>query len=172
MIFFIAGTLQKNMFFVIPIPFRTYTKHFRRFLNSFWSSAEQRWFRENQRWTALKQRWSALVFLTHSETALISVEIYNISETTLFSADLLWDFNPGYFFNFWVANCPQAFQSRKIVMAPLSSMESRDIDIEIVSWVVSQRFVQTVLVRVWCFPNMLILNVFPMIEAQLQFRRS
>ena len=61
--FFIAGTLQKNMFFVIPIPFLTYTKHFRRFLNSFWSSAEQRWFRENQRWTALKQRWSALKFI-------------------------------------------------------------------------------------------------------------
>ena len=61
--FFIAGTLQKNMFFVIPIPYRTYTKHFRRFLNSFWSSSEQLWFRENQRWTAL-------VFLTHSETAL------------------------------------------------------------------------------------------------------
>ena len=93
--FFIAGTLQKNMFFVIPIPFRTYTKHFRRFLDSFWSSAEQRWFRENQRWTALKQRWLALVFLTHSETALISAEIYKISETVLFSADLLWDFNPG-----------------------------------------------------------------------------
>ena len=84
MIFFIAGTLQKNMFFVIPIPFRTYTKHFRRFLTSFWSSAEQRWFRENQRWTALKQRWSALVFLTHSETALISAEIFEISETALF----------------------------------------------------------------------------------------
>ena len=97
MIFFIAGTLQKNMFFVIPIPFRTYTKHFRRFLISFWSSAEQRWFRENQRWTALKQRWSALVFLTHSETALISAEIYKISETALFSADLLWDFNPGIY---------------------------------------------------------------------------
>ena len=94
-IFFIAGTLQKNMFFVFPIPFRTYTKHFRRFLNSFWSSAEQRWFRENQRWTALKQPWSALVFLTHSETALISAETYKISETALFSADLLWDFNPG-----------------------------------------------------------------------------
>ena len=61
--FFIAGTLQKNMFVVIPIPFRTYTKHFRRFLDSFWSSAEQRWFRENQRWTALKQRWSALKFI-------------------------------------------------------------------------------------------------------------
>ena len=83
------------MFFVIPIPFRTYTKHFRQFLNSFWSSAQQRWFRENQRWTALKQRWSALVFLNHSETALISAEIYEISETALFSADLLWDFNPG-----------------------------------------------------------------------------
>ena len=55
----------------------------------------QRWFRENQRWTALKQRWSALVFLTHSETALISAEIFEISETALFSADLLWDFNPG-----------------------------------------------------------------------------
>ena len=95
MIFFIAGILQKNMFFVIPIHFRTYTKHFRRFLTSFWSSAEQRWFRENQRWTALKQRWSALVFLTHSETALISAEIFEISETALFSADLLWDFNPG-----------------------------------------------------------------------------
>ena len=95
MIFFIAGTLQKNMFFVIPIPSRIYTKHFRRFINSFWSSAEQRWFRESQRWTALKQRWSALVFLTHSETALISAEIYEISETALFSADLLWDFNPG-----------------------------------------------------------------------------
>ena len=95
MIFFIAGILQDNMFFVIPIHFRTYTKHFRRFLTSFWSSAEQRWFRENQRWTALKQRWSALVFLTHSETALISAEIFEISETTLFSADFLWDFNPG-----------------------------------------------------------------------------
>ena len=59
------------------------------------TSAEQRWFRENQRWTALKQRWSALVFLTHSETALISAEIFEISETALFSADLLWDFNPG-----------------------------------------------------------------------------
>ena len=65
------------------------------FLNPFWNSTEQRWFRENQRWTALKQRWSALVFLTHSETALISAEIFEISETTLFSADLLWDFNPG-----------------------------------------------------------------------------
>ena len=97
MIFFIAGTLQKNMFFVIPIPSRTYTKHFRRFFTSFWSSAEQRWFRENQRSTALKQRWSALVFLTYSETALISAEIYKISETALFSADLLWDFNPGIF---------------------------------------------------------------------------
>ena len=95
MIFFTAGTLQKKMFFVIPIPFRTYTKHFRRFLTSLWSSAQQRWFRENQRWTALKQRWSALVFLTHSETALISAEIYETSETALFSADLLWDFNPG-----------------------------------------------------------------------------
>ena len=106
--FFIAGTLQRNMFFVIPIPFRTYTKHFRRFLDSFWSSAEQRWFRGNQRWTALKQRWSALVFLTHSETALISAEIYKISETALFSAeiykisetalfsaDLFWDFKTG-----------------------------------------------------------------------------
>ena len=100
--FFIAGILQKNMFFVIPIPFRTYTKHFRWFLSSFWFSAEQRWFRENQRWTALKQRWtalkqrwSALVFLTHSETALISAEIFEISETALFSADLFWDFNPG-----------------------------------------------------------------------------
>ena len=97
MIFFIAGILQKNMFFVIPIHFRTYTKHFRRFLTSFWSSAEQRWFRENQRWTALKQRWSALVFLTHSKTALISAEIFEISETALFSADSLWDFNPGAF---------------------------------------------------------------------------
>ena len=83
------------MFFVIPIHFRTYTKHFCRFLSSFWSSAEQRWFRENQRWTALKQRWSALVFLNHSETALIRAEIYKISETALFSADLLWAFNPG-----------------------------------------------------------------------------
>ena len=97
MIFFIAGILQKNMFFVIPIPFRTYTKHFRRFLTSFWSSGEQRWFRENQRWTALKQRWSALVFLTLSETALVSAEIFEISEIALFSADLLWDFNPGTF---------------------------------------------------------------------------
>ena len=95
MIFFIAGTLQMNMFFVILIPFWTYTKQFRRFLTSFSSSAEQRWFRENQRWTALKQRWSALVFLTHSEAALISAEIFEISETALFSADLLWDFNPG-----------------------------------------------------------------------------
>ena len=59
MIFFIAGTLQKNMFFVIPIPFRTYTKHFRRFLTSFWSSADQRWFSQ----PILKQRWSALKFI-------------------------------------------------------------------------------------------------------------
>ena len=79
------------MFFVIPIPFRTYRRHFRRLLNSFWYRAEQRWFRENQRWTTLKQRWSALVFLTHSETALISAEIYEISKTALFSSDLLWD---------------------------------------------------------------------------------
>ena len=55
--FFIAGTLQKNMFFVIPLPFRTHTKHFRRFFDSFWSSAEQRWFRENQRWNSADQRW-------------------------------------------------------------------------------------------------------------------
>ena len=65
--FFIAGTLQKNMFFVIPIPFRTYTKHFRRFLDSFWSSAEQRW-------TALIQRKPAL---NSSETALISAGFLN-----------------------------------------------------------------------------------------------
>ena len=79
----------------MPEPFRSYTKHFCRFLNSFWSSAEQRWFRENRRWTALKQRWSALVFLTHSETATISAEVYEIFKTALFSAALLWDFNPG-----------------------------------------------------------------------------
>ena len=45
-----------------------------------------------QRWTALIQRKPAL---NSSETALISAEIFEISETALFSADLLWDFNPG-----------------------------------------------------------------------------
>ena len=48
-----------------------------------------------QHWTAPKQR--GLIFLTHSETVLISTEIFAISETGLFSADLLWDFNPGLF---------------------------------------------------------------------------
>ena len=45
-----------------------------------------------QCWTALIQRKPAL---NSSETALISAEIHEISETALFSADLLWDFNPG-----------------------------------------------------------------------------
>ena len=47
-----------------------------------------------QRWTALIQRKPAL---NSSETALISAEIHKISETALFSADLLWDFNPGLY---------------------------------------------------------------------------
>ena len=34
--------------------------------------------------------------MNSSETALISAESYKISETALFSADLLWDFNPGW----------------------------------------------------------------------------
>ena len=54
------------------------------------SALNQRCFRENQRWTARKQRWSTLVFLTHSETALINAESFEISETAL------WDFNPGF----------------------------------------------------------------------------
>ena len=45
-----------------------------------------------QRWTALIQRKPAL---SSSETALISAEIYKVSETALFGADLLWDFYPG-----------------------------------------------------------------------------
>ena len=126
MIFFIAGTLQKNMFSVIPIPFWTYTKHFRRFLTSFWSSAEQRWFRENQRWTALKQCWSALVFLTHFETALISAEIYEISETALFSADLLWDFNPGssYVERTFVIHCIQFNINGFVVLLTLQKTQA------------------------------------------------
>ena len=55
-----AGTLQKNIFFVITIPSQNYRKHFRWFPNSFWCSAEQRWFRENQRWRDLNQRWLGL----------------------------------------------------------------------------------------------------------------
>ena len=94
--FFHSWYTPKEHVFRDPNTFSNLHEAFSWFLSSFWFSAEQRWFRENQRWTALKQRWSALVFLTHSETALISAEIFEIYETALFSADLLWDFNPGF----------------------------------------------------------------------------
>ena len=85
-------------------------------------SADQLWFRilsglfqrcslpENlwtaliQLWTALKteifraknQRWNSAVQLwNRADSELNSAEIFEISETALFSADLLWDFNPG-----------------------------------------------------------------------------
>ena len=62
--------------------------------------SEQRWKRKFSELkisaeTALIFSETALVFLIHSETALISAEIYEISETALFSSDLLWDLNPG-----------------------------------------------------------------------------
>ena len=51
-----------------------------------WNSAEKPKFRSKK---------------ISSETALISAEIYKISETALFSADLLWDFNPGGNIKLW-----------------------------------------------------------------------
>ena len=91
--------------------------------NQRWISAQNPMYQnsENQRWTALiqssfslKQRWifqlwTALIQskseLINSETELISADVLHvlwisaqkrqISETELFSADFLWDFNPG-----------------------------------------------------------------------------
>ena len=64
------------------------------------SALKQRWF--FQFWTALIQRKSELI---SSETELISADVYRVLwisaekrqnyETALFSADYLWDFNPG-----------------------------------------------------------------------------
>ena len=59
------------------------TSFFRRFFNLF-RSVEQRLFIEYQGWSSFKQRWSAQVF-------------YAFSETALFSAEYLWNFNPGSF---------------------------------------------------------------------------
>ena len=57
-----------------------------------WNSAEffrseQRWFREKHSWSALKHRWYFHFFW-------ISAKKRQISETTLFSADCFWNFNP------------------------------------------------------------------------------
>ena len=54
-------------------------------------SSEQRWFRESQSWSGLKQRWCFYVFWISAEQRWKM----SISETALFSAEYLWDFNPG-----------------------------------------------------------------------------
>ena len=68
---------------------------------SFFPTAEQRWFTENQGWSPLKQVCSALVFCVFSESALNSAEKHQLSETALFSAEYLWDFNPGVVAHFY-----------------------------------------------------------------------
>ena len=49
------------------------------------------------------QTWSALVLLMFSKSKLKSAEKRQITETALFSADYLWDFNPGTFSVFSLA---------------------------------------------------------------------
>ena len=67
------------------------------------NSTDQRW--KFHFWTALLQRNSplnrsetVLIQSTHSEAALICAESYEKCETTLLSANLLWNFKPCYFF--------------------------------------------------------------------------
>ena len=82
-------------------------------LNQRCSALRQRW--NFQFWTALIQKKSELIssetVMISSETVLISADVFHIlrispekrqiGEAALFSADFLWDFNPGSTICYW-----------------------------------------------------------------------
>ena len=67
-------------------------------------SAEQRWI--ILFWTALIQRKSELISADFFHVLWISAEKRQTYKTALFSADYLWDFNPGSFESNYAYNLP------------------------------------------------------------------